>query len=145
MESTPNADRNEHGPAEQAGHAAGSPPAAGQPAAPAGNLITFDDFAKVQLRVAKVVEAMEHPKADKLLVLKVDLGSEQRQIVAGIRGYYQPAELVGKSIIVAANLQPRMMRGFESQGMLLAASTESRDQVILLTVDKDIAPGSKVS
>lgn len=125
-------------------------PAAGHPAQPAaaqpaGNLITFDDFAKVQLQVAKVLEAMEHPKADKLLVLKVDLGSEQRQIVAGIRGHYQPADLVGKNIIIVANLQPRMMRGFESQGMLLAASTESRDRVILLTTDSGIPPGSRVS
>ncbi len=120
-------------------------PAASQPAAPAASLITFDDFARVQLRVAKVLEAMEHPKADKLLVLKVDLGSEQRQIVAGIRGYYQPQDLVGRNIVVVANLQPRMMRGYESQGMLLAGSTDSRDKVIVVTVEGDIPPGSKVS
>ena len=146
MEGTPNPEK----PADSQ-PAASQPPAAGQPAAgqpaaqPAGNLITFDDFTKVHLRVAKVLEAMEHPKADKLLVLKVDLGGEQRQIVAGIRGYYQPADLVGKSIIIVANLQPRMMRGFESQGMLLAASTETRDRVILLTTEADLPPGSKVS
>lgn len=126
-----------------------SQPTPSQPtpaAAPAaGNLITFDDFTKVQLRVGKVLEATEHPKADKLLLLKVDLGTEQRQIVAGIRGYYQPQDLVGKNVVVVANLQPRMMRGFESQGMVLAASTDSRDKVIVVTVESDIAPGSKVS
>ncbi len=125
-----------------------SQPSASQPApvaAPASSLITFDDFAKVQLRVARVLEAIDHPKADKLLVLKVDLGTEQRQIVAGIRGYHKPEDLVGKNIVIVANLQPRMMRGYESQGMLLAGSTESRDKVIVVTVEGDIAPGSKVS
>ena len=119
------------------------PAAAPQPAA--ASLITFDDFAKIQLRVGKVLEAIEHPKADKLLVLKVDLGNEQRQIVAGIRGYCQPQDLLGKNVVVVANLQPRMMRGYESQGMLLAASSDSRDTVILATVEGQIAPGSKVS
>jgi methionine--tRNA ligase beta chain len=127
---------------------ASGPPPAPQPAVPAqpaASLITFDDFAKVQLRVARVLEAIDHPKADKLLVLKVDLGTEQRQIVAGIRGYHRPEDLVGKNIVVVANLQPRMMRGYESQGMLLAASTDSRDKVIVVTVDGDIPPGAKVS
>ena len=119
------------------------PAAAPQPAA--ASLITFDDFAKIQLRVGKVLEAIEHPKADKLLVLKVDLGNEQRQIVAGIRGYCQPQDLLGKNVVVVANLQPRMMRGYESQGMLLAASSDSRDTVILATIEGQIAPGSKVS
>ncbi len=146
MEGTPNPEKPAETPSEQPATtqpAAGPAPAETQP--PIGNLITFDDFTKVQMRVAKVLEAMEHPKADKLLVLKVDLGTEQRQIVAGLRGYYEPADLVGKNIIVVANLQPRMMRGFESQGMLMAASTDARDRVILLTTDSDIAPGSKVS
>jgi len=121
-----------------ASQAASEPPAA-------GSLITFDDFLKLHLRVAKVVEAMDHPKADKLLVLKVDLGGEQRQLVAGIKGHYQPQDLVGRNIVVVANLQPRMMRGYESQGMLLAAVTESQDKVVLVTVDKDVPPGTKVS
>lgn len=143
MEGTPNTDKTgANVPAQPATPAV--PPVAAEPPSE-GNLITFDDFSKVQMRVAKVLEAMEHPKADKLLVLKVDLGSEQRQIVAGIRGHYQPADLVGKNIIIVANLQPRMMRGFESQGMLLAASTDSRDRVILLTPEADLPPGSKVS
>ncbi len=129
--------------------AEGNQPApASQPSAPEGpgeSLITFDDFTKVKLRVAKVLEATEHPKADKLLVLKVDLGTEQRQIVAGLKQYYAPEDLVGKNIVVVANLQPRMMRGYESQGMLLAGSSESRDKVIVVTVEGDIPPGSGVS
>lgn len=111
----------------------------------AADKIQYDDFAKVQLRVAKVLEAAPHPNADKLLVLKVDLGTEQRQICAGIRAHYDPATLVGRNIIVVANLAPRMMRGLESNGMLLAASTPDHARVILLTPDADIAPGSVVS
>jgi len=95
--------------------------------------------------VGKVTEVQPHPNADKLLILQVDLGDETRQLCAGLRGYYQPEELVGKNIVVVANLPPRKMRGMESQGMLLAASTPDHSQVILLTTDKDIAPGSAVS
>jgi methionyl-tRNA synthetase len=107
--------------------------------------ITFDDFVKVDLRVAKVLEAIPHPNADKLIVLKVDLGTEQRQICAGIRGHYDPATLVGRLIIVVTNLAPRVMRGQESQGMLLAASNTDHTRVILLQPDADVEPGSKVS
>jgi tRNA-binding protein len=108
-------------------------------------IITYDDFVKLDLRIARVVEAKAHPNADKLLVLQVDLGSETRQLVAGIRGHYEPADLVGKLIVVVANLAPRTMRGEESRGMLLAASTEDHSKVILLTPMSDITPGSKVS
>ena len=107
--------------------------------------ITFDDFAKVQLRVGKVLEAGPHPNADKLLVLQVDIGTEKRQICAGIRANYSPEQLVGKNIVLVANLAPRMMRGLESQGMLLAASNADRSKVIILTTDADIEPGSAVS
>jgi len=107
--------------------------------------ITYDDFAKVDLRIARILEAREHPNADRLLVMRIDLGTEQRQLVAGIRGHYQPAELIGREIVVVANLEPRKMRGEESQGMLLAASTPDHAQVILLTPMSDIPPGSKVS
>ncbi|MCH7873091.1 MAG: methionine--tRNA ligase subunit beta [Planctomycetes bacterium] len=107
--------------------------------------ITFDDFAKIKLRVGRVLEASVHPNADKLLVLKVDLGDEQRQIVAGLKAFYDPASLVGKNLIIVANLAPRKMRGLESQGMLLAASTDDHSQVIIVTTDADIPPGSAVS
>jgi methionyl-tRNA synthetase len=108
------------------------------------DVIQIDDFLKLDLRVATVLEASEHPNADKLIVLKVDLGSEQRQIVAGLRGYYEPADLAGRQIIVVKTLAPRMMRGEPSQGMLLAASSEDRSAVILLTPEKQIAAGSSV-
>jgi len=107
--------------------------------------ITFDDFTKLDLRVAKVLEAREHPNADRLLVLRIDLGTEQRQLVAGLKGYYQPEDLVGRLIVVVKNLAPRKMRGEESQGMLLAASDEEKSQVILLSPAADIAPGARVS
>ncbi len=112
---------------------------------PTTSTITFDDFVKLDLRVARVLECMEHPNADKLLVLKIDLGGEQRQICAGIRGQYEPASLVGRLIVVVANLAPRMMRGKESNGMLLAASNADHTRVILLQPDADIEPGCKVS
>ena len=110
-------------------------------------MITYDDFCKLDLRVAKVIEAENHPNADKLICLKIDLGSEQREIIAGLRGYYEPSELVGKEIVVVANLAPRKMRGLESHGMLLAASTESEQgkSLILLTTEKDIGAGAEVS
>lgn len=118
-----------------------APAPAPQPAGPP--TIGIEDFKKVDLKVGKVVEAKEHSNADRLLVLKVDLGTETRQIVSGIRQWYQAADLVGRSVIVVTNLQPRKMRGEESQGMVLAAS--SGDAVILLAPDKDAAPGSPVS
>lgn len=111
----------------------------GQPAQ-----IQFDDFAKLDLRVATIETAEPHPNADKLIVLKVDLGRETRQIIAGIRGYYEPEQLVGKQIVIVANLAPRSMRGLESQGMLLAASSVDRSQVILVGPEQPIDPGSEV-
>ena len=110
--------------------------------------VTFDDFARLDLRVAKVLEAENHPGADKLLVLKLDDGSgTPRQICAGIRGFYEAPELVGKSIVVVANLAPRSLRGVESQGMLLAASDSSGGErrVVVLSPSSDVAPGAVVS
>ncbi|MCA9252389.1 MAG: methionine--tRNA ligase subunit beta [Phycisphaerae bacterium] len=131
--------------------AAPSQPASSQPApttaassADDSGLISIDDFFKVSLKVARVLEANDHPNADKLIVLKVDLGTEQRQICAGLRGHYEAASLVGKNIVVVANLAPRKMRGEVSQGMLLAASSEDRSKVILVTTDDSIEPGSSV-
>ncbi len=84
--------------------------------------ITIDDFTKVELRVAQVLVAERVPKADKLLRLEVDLGYEKRQILAGIAQFYEPEKLIGRKIVIVANLAPRKMRGLESNGMLLAAS-----------------------
>jgi methionyl-tRNA synthetase len=104
--------------------------------------IAIEDFARIDLRVAKVVEASPIEGADRLLRLVVDLGNETRQLVAGIKKTYSPEALVGKHIIVVANLKPAQLRGVESRGMLLAASTD--DGPILATFDKEVAPGSKV-
>ncbi|MBI5863950.1 MAG: methionine--tRNA ligase subunit beta [Planctomycetes bacterium] len=111
----------------------------------ATGIVQYEDFAKLDLRVGTIVEAGPHPNADKLLVLQVDLGTEKRQIIAGIRAYYEPAALLGRQIIVVANLAPRAMRGLDSQGMLLAASSADRTAVIFLTPERPIAAGSKVS
>ena len=116
--------------------------------------IEFDQFAQVDLRVARIVEAEPHPNADRLLKLQVDDGSgEPRQICAGIKGYYEPEQLVGKTIVIVANLAARTIRGEESRGMLLAASdvakgdagAETERNVVLLTPMSDIPPGSVVS
>lgn len=113
---------------------------------PAKPLVEFDDFAKLDLRVARVLECTEHPNADKLLVLKVDLGTEQRQICAGLKGHYQPADLIGKLIVVVANLEPRQMRGQASQGMLLAGSVGAfKEKVVIITPSEELPPGSSVS
>ena len=108
-------------------------------------MMTIDEFGKVELRVATIKAAEPHPNADRLLVLKIDIGEEEeRQLVAGIRAHYTPEELVGRQIIVVANLQPATLRGMESQGMLLAATDSSSGNVIVLSPEKQVAPGSKV-
>lgn len=92
------------------------------PADQVSKTIKYEDFAKLDLRVATILDAQPHPDADKLVVLQVDLGSEKRQIVAGIKKYYACDQLVGKQIIVVTNLEPRALRGVTSHGMLLAAT-----------------------
>ena len=106
-------------------------------------MATLAEFQTIDLRVATVKSAELHPNADRLLVLRVDVGGEDRQIVAGIRASYEPAALVGKQIVVVANLDPATLRGVESQGMLLAA--RDGDRVVVLTPDAAVAAGSKVS
>ena len=92
--------------------------------------ITIDDFAKVELRVAQILVAERVPKTDKLLRLEIDLGYEKRQILAGIAEQYEPEKLIGRKIVVVANLAPRKMRGLESNGMLLAASLDDGAPVL---------------
>src|SRR5215469_1227410 len=106
--------------------------------------ITIDDFAKVELRVAKILVAERIPKADKLLRLEVDLGYEKRQILSGIAEWYTPEELIGRRIIIIANLAPRKMRGLESHGMLLAASETEGSKPVLATFGEEIALGSRL-
>jgi len=104
--------------------------------------IAIEDFAKIKLRIGKVVTAEGVPGSKKLLKLLVDLGDEKRQVVAGIAAHYMPEELIGKSIVVVANLKPAKLMGIESQGMVLAASTEGT--LSLIGPDKDMSPGSVV-
>jgi len=105
--------------------------------------ISIDDFRNVQLRVATITAAEPHPNADRLMVLEIDLGDEQRQLVAGIRAHYEPAALVGKQIVVVANLEPATLRGVESQGMLLAAS-DAEGRLALVTPMAPVAAGAAV-
>jgi methionyl-tRNA synthetase len=106
--------------------------------------IAIDDFVKVDLRVAQIVVAERIPKADKLLRLEVDLGYERRQILSGIAEWYTPEELIGRRIVVIANLAPRKMRGLESHGMLLAASHGENGKPVLATFGEEIALGARL-
>jgi methionyl-tRNA synthetase len=106
--------------------------------------IAIDDFVKIDLRVAKIIVAERIPKADKLLRLEVDLGYEKRQILSGIAEWYTPEDLIGRNIVVIANLAPRKMRGLESHGMLLAASHGDNGKPVLATFGEDIALGSRL-
>lgn len=104
--------------------------------------IPYADFAKLDLRVAKVTAAREHPNADKLLLLTIKVGEVEKQIVAGIRAHYPAESLVGRSIVVVNNLEPAMIRGEESNGMLLAASDTAG--VTLLTPDRECQCGAGI-
>ena len=107
--------------------------------------ITFEDFMKVDLRVATILEAEAVPKTDKLVRLSIDIGVEKRQIVAGVAEHYKPEALVGRQIVVVANLAPRQLRGLTSQGMLLAARDETQGGLFLLKPDDKATEGSEVS
>lgn len=112
------------------------------PHAPASTQITIDEFMKIQLKTAKVLTAERVPKSEKLLKLHVSLGTEQRQIVAGIGKQYEPETLVGKTIVIVANLKPAKLMGIESQGMVLAAGdSEVRG---LATILEEVEPGTTV-
>lgn len=106
-------------------------------------MVSFEDFKKLDLRIASIIDAKEHPNADKLYVLQVDVGGETKQVVAGIRGSYSLDELVGRKAVVVNNLEPVTLRGEESSGMILAASTDKGP--IILTPERDVPAGSKVS
>jgi len=106
------------------------------------DLITNEDFKKLDLRVAKIIEAERVENSEKLIKLQIDLGDEKRQIVAGIGKFYEPEDLINKQIIVVCNIELKALMGLESNGMLLAASNE--DQISLLIPDQEISPGSIV-
>jgi methionyl-tRNA synthetase len=118
-----------------------SPPSAQAGRAP---LATMADFGKVELRVAQVLAAEAVPKSRKLLKLTVTLGSEERTIVAGIAQHYAPADLVGKKVVVVANLEPAKLMGIQSQGMVLAGSTGDDSALAVLVLDRDLPPGARV-
>lgn len=107
-------------------------------------IISLDDFKKLDLRIAKIIKAEKVEGSDKLLKLEIDLGYEQRQILAGIAQFYEPEKLIGQEIIVLTNLQSRVIRGLESRGMLLAA-TDTDGTIAILRPDKELTPGSKIS
>ncbi|NQU74201.1 MAG: hypothetical protein HQ547_05785 [Candidatus Omnitrophica bacterium] len=103
----------------------------------------LEDFKKLEIKIAKILEVKDHPNADRLYVVTVDLGDSQRQLVAGIKGSYaNKEELVGKQVAVLVNIDPASLRGVESQGMLLAASSDSG--ITILTTDKEVKLGSIV-
>jgi len=105
-------------------------------------MINFEEFQKVDLRVGKIIEAEEVKGTEKLLKLKVDLGVEKRQLVAGIKQFYQPEDLIGREIAVVVNLEPKTIFGLQGQGMLLAADDEGKP--VLLKPDKEVPPGTKI-
>ena len=118
-------------------------PSASLPVAPLKPTIGIEDFKKIDLRVARVIDAVKVPKSEKLLKLQVEVGNEQRQVVAGIAKQYKPEDLIGKLIVMVANLQPAKLMGQESQGMILAASDES-GALTLVGVQSEISVGATV-
>jgi len=125
--------------------ASGAPRASGRPPsveAAAKAPVTINDFGKIELRVAEVLAAEPVPKSKKLLKLTVSLGAERRTLVAGIAEHYAAADLVGKKVVVVANLAPATLMGVESNGMLLAGSADGK--LAVLTLDRDLPPGAKV-
>ena len=104
--------------------------------------ISYDDFTKFDLRVATVLSARDHPNADKLMLLEIKVGEAEKQIVAGIRGHYRAEELVGRQIVVVDNLQEVVLRGEQSNGMLLAAS--DGDDIVLLRPDRQCSAGASI-
>jgi methionyl-tRNA synthetase len=107
-------------------------------------VITIEEFQRIELRVATILSAERVPGTEKLLKLQIDLGSEHRQLVAGIAKHYTPEELIGKQIVVVTNLQTAVIRGIESQGMLLAASTDDSSQLALVTLQRPVPNGCRV-
>ena len=105
-------------------------------------MINFEEFQKIDLKIGKTLEAEKVENSEKLLKLKVDLGEEQRQIIAGIGKVYQPQDLINQEIVVVVNLEPKTLMGFESQGMLLAA--DNNGEPILIKPEKEVLPGTKI-
>jgi methionyl-tRNA synthetase len=105
-------------------------------------MASIDDFKKLDLRIAEIKEVSDHPHADKLLILKLDLGDRQKQVVAGIKAFYTKEELLGKQVVLIDNLDPVILRGIESQGMILAGSDENT--LAIISPDRKLKPTSIV-
>ncbi len=105
-------------------------------------MISIEDFNKIDMRVGRITKVLDHPNADKLYVLEIDIGDEKRVIVSGIKDWYSKEELLGKYVVVLTNLEPKKIRGIKSQGMILAAEKDGK--IALLTVDREIDPGTRV-
>jgi len=105
-------------------------------------MVSFDDFSRLKLKIGKIIEINNHPDAEKLYVLKVDIGEKMIQLVAGIKPFYNQDDLIGKLIIVLTNLEPKDIRGVVSEGMLLAA--HNKDNLSVLVPDKQMEPGSLI-
>ncbi len=105
-------------------------------------MVTFEDFKKLDLRVAEVKDVRNHPNADKLVILRIDVGGEGKQIIAGIRKHYSRESLIGRKIIVVNNLQPATICGETSNGMLLAASSET--DIVILVPERDVPEGTLI-
>ena len=133
---------------ETPGTPAGAPPPppseTTQAVTPSDNRIGLDEFQKVRLVTGRILEAERVPKSNKLVKLQVDLGTEKRQVVAGIGKKYTPEELVGRNVVLVANLKPATLMGVESNGMVLAATVGEAGEPSLLEVPSDVPPGSKV-
>jgi methionyl-tRNA synthetase len=106
--------------------------------------ISIEDFAKVEMRTGEIKAAERVPGATKLLKLQVDIGSEIRQVVAGIAEYYEPEKLIGMKVVIVANLQPRKLRGVESNGMIVAASPGDQGRPVLVTFNEDVPNGARL-
>jgi len=105
-------------------------------------MVTFEEFKKINIRVAQIKEVKDHPNADRLYIVKVNMGEEERELVAGIKKAYAKEELIGKSVIVIENLEPAVIRGVESKGMILAA--QDGETLAVLCPDKPVSPGAIV-
>ena len=105
--------------------------------------IKFTDWQKLDLRVGEILEVNDHPNADKLYIIKIDVGDKKINLVAGLKNYYDKKELVGKKVIIFTNLEQKILRGIKSEGMVLAADDEN-GKVVLLTIDRNIKNGSKI-
>ena len=107
-----------------------------------GIMVTIDDFRKLELKVGEIKEVSDHPNADRLYLITVDMGDKTKQLVAGIKSSYTKEELIGRQVVVVDNLEPALLRGVESQGMLLAASDENG--IVIISPEKKVKLGSTV-